>query len=358
MPARNVRVDIPIASSLKMEILGDAILDRHSELGPSSPLNTPEIDMTAYETVHNLFREKFNFATGFHAQGEALTQQANVSLGVAPEQSKDTPGTIYFHMLRIRNFLLLVNDGTEEELTTYGYNVVIDKVRGRKVISVEIPIGSPDAMSKLGDLIIERHTELSPSSPLDTPELDMVEFNILNNTHKQQRKDAKKQHALGEADQQRANNALGVSPEQNIHTAGTVHHFTADIRDKLLIVNQSEEEELSTYGFNVVISTTPFPGEEEPTIIEGNVVAGATVGIFDELEDGTSLTLENTGTVPLTFCRMEDGVSACDVVAHITVDPSESTPVVGTDLGATGVWLNATNFDGAITGNFRVTVNG
>ena len=125
MPARNVRVDIPISSPLKMENLGDAILERHNELGPGAPLNTPEIDMGAYETVHTLFTEKFNLSNGHHAQGEALTQQANVALGVAPEQNKDTPGTIYYHDLRIRNHLLLVNEGTEEELSTYGFNVVI-----------------------------------------------------------------------------------------------------------------------------------------------------------------------------------------------------------------------------------------
>lgn len=357
MSARNVRVDIPIASPLKMENLGDAILDRHTELGPASPLNTPEIDMAVYDNEHTLYKEKRTAAANYHAQGEALNQQANVTLGVAEEQSKDTPGTVYYHSIRIRSFLLLVHEGIEEELTTYGYNVVIDKVKGRKTISVDIPIRSPDAMIKLGANIVARHLELAPGSPLDTPELDMPEFITLHNTHKQQRIDAKKQHALGEAEQQRADNALGVSPDQNVHTAGTVYNFTTRIRDKLLLVNQSEEEELSTYGFNVVISTTPFPGEEEPTVIEGNVNAGETIGIFEGMEDGTSLTLENTGTTALIFCRSETEGTSCDPAEGITLNPGEETPATGLDLGATGEWLNVTNTDSTETGTFSVVVD-
>ena len=49
-------------------------------------------------------------------------------------------------------------------------------------------------------------------------------------------------------------------------------------------------------------------------------------------------------------------LSACDPVAHITVNPGDTTPAIGTDLGASGVWLNVSNFDGDNAGNFRVVI--
>jgi len=356
MSQRNVRVDIPIGSPDNMNKLAGRIISRHIALGPSSPLDDPIVDIASLPAIKTEQEDRREEAFEGHADGEALNQQASTALGVSAGQTGDTEGTVYFHVISVRSRLLQVHDTEEEQLSKYGFRVTINKVHGRKVVSAEIPINRADDMIKLVTRILKRHNDLGPGSPLNTPEVDMVDLENKHTLHIEKRNLAIEMHDNAEGATQWADTALGVSKHQNIETAGTMYHIITAVRNKLLGVHRNEEEQLSTYGFNVVISTTPFPGEEEPTVIEGSIVSGETMGIFDELADGTSLTIENTGPVPLTFCRMEDGVSACDPIAHITLTPGEDTAVVGTELGATGIWLNVTNFDSGITGTFTVTI--
>jgi len=357
MPKRNVRVDIPIGSPDAMIKLVDKIFTRHVELGDDSGLNDPQIDMDAFETVHELHKEKREEGTGNHELAEPLIQAADTALGTEEGQTIETPGTVYNLSGRIRDRLLIVhNDKDEEELTTYGYNVVVNESGGKRTVSVEIPIESPDKMIKLAKKILKRHVALGPASPLIIPEIDMDAFETVAELHEEKREEGNDKHGKGEAAIQKADKALGTEEGQNIDTKGTVYNFTGDGRDILLFKNPVEEEELTTYGFNVVISMTPLPGEEEPEVVTGNVNATETVGVTDTITDESAITLKNTGTVELIFCRAADAITVCDPAAGTAVAAGGETEITGAALGASGVWLNVTNNDASDAGAFAVVI--
>lgn len=355
MPRRNVRVDIPINSPDAMIKLGDAIFKRHDALNDDSGLNDPEINMDTFLEVHELHKEKREDGNDNHALAEPLIQAADKALGTEEGMTIETPGTAYNFTGRIRDRLLIVhNDRDEEELTTYGYNVVVSESGGRRTVSVEIPIESPDDMIKLGKKILKRHTALDEESPLNIPEIDMTAFEAVHELHVEKREAGTELHGKGEVAIQKADKALGTEEGMTMDTTGTVYNFTGQGRDILLFKNPGEEEELTTYGFNVVISMTPLPGEDDPETHKGSVAAGATVAIVDGMTDGTNLTLRNTGDVDLIFCRGDEAVP-CDPVVGATLSPGDESSVTGADIG-TGDWLNVTNNDTTDAGMFEVVI--
>lgn len=355
MPRRNVRVDIPFRSPDLMIKLVDALFKRHDALEDDSGLNDTEIDMVAFLTVHELHKEKRGEGIDNHALAEPLIQAADKALGTEEGQTIDTTGTFYNFTGRIRDRLLIVhNELDEEELTTYGFNVVVSESGGKRTVSVEIPISSPDDMIKLGKNILKRHTTLGDDSPLNIPEIDMTAFETVHNLHKEKREDGNDLHGKGEAAIQKADKALGTEEGQTSDTTGTVYNLTGTARDILLFKNPQEEEELTTYGFNVVISMTPLPGEDEPENFTGTIAAGTTANITEGgFDDTTNFLLSNTGAVALTFCRASAGDIAC--TEGVTVEQGEEATVVATDLG-TGIWLNVTNA-AEEQGSYVVTVN-
>ena len=359
MPRKNIRVDIPIGSPLQMKTLIEAILARHAELAAESPLLDPLIDMAGFQAKFTIFDSKRDEAGDLDGFSQAATEEADIALGINEGQDSNTEGTIYFIMTAIIDRLLLFYKGKEEQLSTFGFNVVKDKVRGRVTRSVELPITEPEKMLELVDDVLERHAELGAgplTSPLDVPETDMATLATLQTTHRNKRKESKDLDGKSQATMEEAHIALGINEEQTILTVGTLYNIIVDIRDKLLGVHRNNEEQLSTYGFNVVISTTPLPGEEEPEIFTGAVNAIETLGITDTIEDGSAITLKNTGTVELIFCRAADAVTVCDPAAGTAVAAGAETETTGAALGASGIWLNVTNNDPADAGAFEVTI--
>ncbi len=355
MPRRNVRVDIPIKSPDAMIKLGDAIFKRHDALEDDSGLNDPEIDMVAFLAVHELHKENREEGSEKHGLAEPMIQAADKALGTEEGMTIDTPGTFYNFSGRIRDRLLIVhNDRDEEELTTYGFNVVVGQSGGKRTVSVEIPISSPDDMIKLGKNILKRHTTLDVESPLIIPEIDMGAFETVHELHKEKREGGNELHGQGEVATQRADKALGTEEGMTSDTKGTVYNFTGQGRDILLFKNPSEEEELTTYGFNVVISMTPLPGEDEPETFTGTIAAGTTANITEGgFDETTDFLLSNTGAVALTFCRASAGDIAC--TEGVTVEQSEEATVAASALG-TGNFLNVTNATEE-QGGYVVTVN-
>lgn len=353
MPRKNVRVDIPIKSPLKMLTLCDAIITQHNVLGPASPLNDPLIDMALFESKYDEFKSNHDLAGDKDGLSQATTQEADIALGIDEGQDSNTEGTIYFIMTAIIDRLLLFYKGKEEQLSTFGLNVVMDKVRGRVTVRVDLPITEPEKMINIVDDVIQRHNDLAPNSPLDVPETDMAALAVLQATHIAKRKEAKKLDGESQAFMDEARIALGTGKDQTARTKETVYYIITSIRDKLLAVHRNHEEQLSNYGFNVVISMTALPGEEEPDTYTGAVNSEDTAGIVDGMADGTNLILRNTGDVDLIFCRGEEAIPC---VTGTTVSPGGEETVTGADLGA-GAWLNVTNNDTTDAGMFEVEVS-
>jgi len=123
MPKRNVKVEIPLSSPNKMISMNELIIERHEELGDDSPLK--EMDMDDVKNKVQQAKELRRQAQKKHAEAEALNQKARVILGIDVGQDSSTEGTIYYLDTRIRNLLLFKYPGGEEELSTFGMNVVI-----------------------------------------------------------------------------------------------------------------------------------------------------------------------------------------------------------------------------------------
>ena len=353
MPKRNVRVTIPIHTPEKMITLGDAIIARHEELGDDSPLLDPIVDMVLFVEKFGSFKTDHDLAGDKDGLSQAATQEADIALGIDEGQDSETEGTIYFIMTAIIARLLLVHKGKEEQLSTYGLNVVMDEVRGRVTVRVDLPITEPEKMRTIIENVLQRHSDLGDDSPLNVPETDMEALATLQTTNLNKRKEAKKLDGESQAAMDEARIALGTAKGQTVRTKDTVYFLITAIRDKLLGVHRLHEEQLSTYGFNVVISMTPLPGDDEPETHTGAVNSEDTVGIVDGMQDGTNLTLRNTGAVALIFCRAATADVAC--TAGITVQQSEEASVTGADLG-TGTWLNVTNNDPDNPGMFEVEI--
>jgi len=350
----NVRVDIPIRKPLKIITLGEAIIARHTVLGGASPLLDPLINMPLFISKYDTFKTRHTEAGVKDGLAQATTQEADIALGIDEGQDSKTEGTIYYIMTAIIARLLLFYKNKEEQISTFGFNVVMDTVHGRVTVRVDLPITQPEKMINLVDSVLQRHSVLGGGSPMNVPETDIAALLILQATHKNKRKDAKLLSEESQSIMQEARYALGTDEGQSIRTENTVYYIITSVRDKLLAVHRNHEEQLSTYGFNVVISTTPLPGEDESETHTGVVNTEDTFGIVDGMADGTNLTLRNTGDVDLIFCRGEEAV-ACDPALGTTVNPGGEAIVTGADLGA-GAWLNVTNNDTTQAGMFEVEV--
>lgn len=267
MAQRNVRVEVPINSPDDMETLTNAVLARHAVLvaGPGSPL-TGEVDMALLTSKNSVTVTKRAASILEQGGAEADMLEANTAMGTAPGQNIDTVGTVYYLTGLVRARLVFVHVGFEEELEKYGYNVVLSETGGIKNVSVEIPIDNIQKMEKLVTKILARHAVLvaGPGSPL-TGQVDMALLTSQLALAKTKRTSSQLKHGNAQALMQEADIALGIEQGQTAKTAGTVYFLITRVRDRLLFVHKGTEEQLSTYGFNVVISegatgTTPPTG--------------------------------------------------------------------------------------------------
>lgn len=104
--------------------LGKKIAERHTKLGDESPVADFGIeDIPGQITAVEAHLKK---ARGLHAEAEAETEQAYKILGLGKGQSIKTPkGTVYHKAGKVRNQLKITHEGEEEQISKWGYNVVI-----------------------------------------------------------------------------------------------------------------------------------------------------------------------------------------------------------------------------------------
>lgn len=330
MSQRNVRVEIPIENTDDMETLTNAALARHAVLaaGPGSPL-TGEVDITLLTSKHNITVTKRAQSNLEHGTAEAEMLEANTSMGTAFGQNIDTPGTAYHLIGLTRNRLLFVHDGFEEELEKYGFNVVISNTGGNKTVSVDIPHTNSQKMEKLAANILARHAILAagPGSPL-TGQVDTALLSSQLATAKTKRTSSQLHHANAQALMQQADTALGIEQGQNIKTKGTVYYLIARVRDRLLFVHKGSEEELSTYGFNVVI-TEGAVGAVPPTgtftANPASISAGQTSTLTRNITGSVSQSIDN-GIGEVSAEGTTDVTPAVTTTYTLTaIAPDEST---------------------------------
>ena len=110
-----------------------------------------------------------------------------------------------------------------------------------------------DDLIRLAKKIVERHTALGDESPVQgfgvediTGQLTAAQANL---------KKARDLHAEAEGETEKAYKILGLDEGQSIKSPkGTVYHKSGKVRNQLKITHEGEEEQISKWGYNVVIS--------------------------------------------------------------------------------------------------------
>jgi hypothetical protein len=127
----------------------------------------------------------------------------------------------------------------------------------RKTVRVDIPIGSPDDLIKLGQAIVVKHKKDGDSSPLDNDK--MTKLDAALNVAAPQNQAAKDADVVAQSARQVRDGALGIADGQTAYTKDTAVNLITYARDELLLADEGQEEALSAYGFNVVVGSAKNP---------------------------------------------------------------------------------------------------
>ncbi len=268
-------------------------------------------------------------------------------------------------MLQIRDVLLIKNRTEEENLTQWDFNVVITQTGARRNVRVDIPNDTPSDLSELADAIKAKDTALGVASPLNGTGIDMADFGTKTAAVVALVADAKTADADAQALHGQALNLLGYIEGQTSGTAGTLYYDLIIIRDRLLQVSFDEEENLTQWGFKVVVSghstgKKAGGGETpEPVTVEGNVptpglVTADTTGIT--ITPATAIILQAFGTgLRFYFMNTPGGIPG-PATPYVDVQGGQSITVSALQLGysITAIYLCVENI-GMTPGSYIIT---
>jgi hypothetical protein len=131
----SIRVPLPKDQPAKfLQIMKD-VVKKHEQLGASSPLNNPSfIDMGDFKAKVLQADELREKSIAARADAEAFMNQAKTIMGISAGQSINTDGTLYYLLDVIKKMLLVKYRGNPEDLTPYGFHVVVGTTKkvGRK----------------------------------------------------------------------------------------------------------------------------------------------------------------------------------------------------------------------------------
>jgi len=255
MARKNVRVDIPVGNVDRTLKLGEDIQQRHVELDADSPL-TDIIDMAEFGTLLTAIAAKRTPAITDGRKKEAWNEKALRMIGIAKGQNLEIPGTVFHHINKVHRFMAFKFRGNEEQASLWGFDVVVGQTNGRRHVNFNIPYGSPQGMIDLASDILSKHgtdgvDTIFPASLFD---MDGLQQNL--DTAVQLREDAEESNQQKQANNQAARVLCGYGEGQTSQTHGTLYYEITRVRDLLLIAYDGNEEQLSLWGFNVVVSAT------------------------------------------------------------------------------------------------------
>jgi len=127
MARKTVRVDIPTSSPEALIALGQSILKKHTKDGDASPLDKDK--MTKLAAVLGIAEPQNQAALDADGVAQKARQVRDQALGVADGQTVYTKDTGLNLVTYARDELLVENEGQEEALTAYGFNVVVGSAK-------------------------------------------------------------------------------------------------------------------------------------------------------------------------------------------------------------------------------------
>lgn len=263
MARKTIRIDIPIGKPDETVKLCEGITEKHTALGAGSPL-TAFFDMALFAAKTSDVKTKRKKAKESDALSQSQFNQCTVKCGIAKGQNKQTTGTLYVMVCSIRDFLLLKFRETPEQLSQWGFNVVITQTGGRRNVAVEIPIDTPENLLTLCDAISAKHILDGATSILDDSEVDMTIYTTMLGEANTFLNTSETQNEISQSTFEQALVIMGYGEGQTAETPGTLYNFITGIRDRLLNKHAGTEEMLSEYGYKVVIGTSNLPEDEPP----------------------------------------------------------------------------------------------
>lgn len=285
MSRKNVRIDIPVGLVDRTVKLGETISDRHDALGVNSPLEG-QMDMTAFAALTASVKAQRGPAISDSRQKEAWNEQALTVIGIAAGQNLQTKKTVYWYINQVQKFMGFKFKGNEEQASLWGFDVVVSEKAGRRNVNFNTPYRSPEGLLDLGAAIISKHATDGAGTILTAPLFDMTDFEAKVNQARTLRDDALAKDQTSQAAYELARNLCGYGEGQTSETPDTLYFLITQVRDLLLVAYDGNEEQLSTFGFNVVVSSSTSSG--------GGPTPSTSVNISGKVTDAnTSLPLEN-----------------------------------------------------------------
>ena len=127
MARKTVRVDIPTGSPDELIKLGQDILAKHEKDGASSPLSDSK--MTKLAAALAIAVPQNQAAKDADKVAQTARQTRDYAMGIADGQNAKIVDTGLNLITYARDQLLLSNEGTEEALEGFGFNVVVGSAR-------------------------------------------------------------------------------------------------------------------------------------------------------------------------------------------------------------------------------------
>ena len=127
MARKTVRVDIPTGSPETLMSLSQSILKKHTADGDASPLDNDK--MVKLGAALGIAVPQNQAALDADGVAQKARQVRDQALGVADGQTVYTKDTALNLVTYARDELLVENEGQEEALTGYGFNVVVGSAK-------------------------------------------------------------------------------------------------------------------------------------------------------------------------------------------------------------------------------------
>lgn len=262
MARQDVTVELPVGNAGETANLLGKVAARNTALGASSPIQT-DFDWPAISGQASDIGKLVKEATEADRKSQSLHFSALSKLGTAPNQNLQTPGTLYPQVAKVRDILLVKYQTNPEELSLWGFDVVVDTIGGKRTVEVNLPTDSPKAFIQLCQDIVAQHQTLGINSPLNG-KLDMIVFDNTTNEAKTAFDEAETERSIKEAKHAQAASEAGYAPGQSSETPGTAYNHLCNMRDLLLVAYSNVPEELSRWGFKVVVTATAIKKGDEP----------------------------------------------------------------------------------------------
>jgi hypothetical protein len=187
---------------------------------------------------------------------EAWNEEALRMIGIATGQNLEIPGTVYHHINKVHKFMGFKFKGNEEQASLWGFDVVVGQTNGRRHVNFNIPYNSPQGMIDLASDIVSKHGTDGVDTIFPESLFDMAAMQQIVDETVALREDAEQSDQQKQADNQAARVLCGYGPGQTSQTFGTLYYEITRVRDLLLLAYDGNEEQLSLWGFNVVVSAT------------------------------------------------------------------------------------------------------